>query len=57
MKMNACRDCGELAPSTVRGCRNCGRNLNAEKMLAKYFWISVVLAVIVVGSILLFFFR
>jgi predicted nucleic acid-binding Zn ribbon protein len=41
MKLESCRDCGELTPADARGCRKCARNMVAERMLAKYFWLGV----------------
>ena len=38
MKLKPCRDCGQIVPSDARGCPTCARNLEAERMLAKYFW-------------------
>lgn len=40
MKFEACRDCGEMMPMGARGCRKCARNLEAERMLTKYFWLG-----------------
>ena len=40
MKLEACRDCGETMRAGARGCRKCARNLEAERMLTKYFWIG-----------------
>jgi RNA polymerase subunit RPABC4/transcription elongation factor Spt4 len=42
MKLEACRDCGALVPAHARGCPQCARNLEAERMLARYFWLGVV---------------
>ena len=39
MKLEACRDCGETVPAEARGCWRCARNLEAERMVAKYFWL------------------
>jgi RNA polymerase subunit RPABC4/transcription elongation factor Spt4 len=38
MKLKPCRDCGTPVPSDARGCPKCARNLEAERMLARYFW-------------------
>jgi uncharacterized paraquat-inducible protein A len=38
MRLKPCRDCGEMVPAGARGCPRCARNLEAERMLAKYFW-------------------
>ncbi|HLL77094.1 MAG TPA: hypothetical protein VK421_17710 [Pyrinomonadaceae bacterium] len=36
MKLEACRDCGEMVPADARGCWKCARNLEAERMVTKY---------------------
>ena len=41
MKLELCRDCGELTTADARGCRRCARNMAAERMLAKYFRLGV----------------
>jgi hypothetical protein len=38
MKIIPCRDCGEMIDVDGRGCPTCARNLEAERMLARYFW-------------------
>jgi hypothetical protein len=32
------RRSGALVPSDARGCPRCARNLEAERMIAGYFW-------------------
>lgn len=54
MKLVPCRDCGELVPADARGCPKCARNMEAERMLERFFWrvlvpFSVILAGLVVG--------
>ena len=40
MKLEVCRDCGAQVPAAARGCPTCARNLDAERMLGKYFWLA-----------------
>ena len=40
MKLELCRDCGAQVPAAARGCPTCARNLDAERMLGKYFWLA-----------------
>jgi predicted nucleic acid-binding Zn ribbon protein len=40
MKLETCRDCGASVPAGARGCPQCARNLEAERMLARYFWLA-----------------
>jgi RNA polymerase subunit RPABC4/transcription elongation factor Spt4 len=49
MKLKPCRDCGELVAPDARGCPKCARNLEAERMLARYFWggLSIIVLAIV----------
>ncbi|MFL6208315.1 MAG: hypothetical protein ACJ74W_05665 [Pyrinomonadaceae bacterium] len=51
MKLEACRDCGALLPADARGCPQCARNLEAERMLAKYFWLGLVPALLLLLSL------
>jgi hypothetical protein len=48
MKLKPCRDCGELVASDARGCPRCARNLEAERMLARYFGGGLTLLVIAI---------
>jgi RNA polymerase subunit RPABC4/transcription elongation factor Spt4 len=48
MRLKPCRDCGELVPSDARGCPRCARNLEAERMLAKYFWTGLALVILAI---------
>lgn len=50
MSLKPCRDCGEMVSSTARGCPVCARNLEAERTLARYFWLIVVLAILILGG-------
>jgi hypothetical protein len=54
MKVAACRDCGALVAVDARGCPRCARNLVAERMLAKYFWLVGVPALIVLLGLCIF---
>ncbi|HEX8070499.1 MAG TPA: hypothetical protein VF546_11140 [Pyrinomonadaceae bacterium] len=38
--MEACRDCGAGVAAGARGCPVCARNLEAERMLARYLWLA-----------------
>ncbi|HYY96954.1 MAG TPA: hypothetical protein VE642_00090 [Pyrinomonadaceae bacterium] len=51
MSLKPCRDCGEMVPSDARGCPRCARNLEAERMLARYFWGA--LAVVTLAAVLI----
>ncbi len=57
MKTNACRDCGKSLQAGARGCTNCARNLEAKRMLAKYFLLGLSLALILAGCLLFFYLR
>lgn len=46
MKLKPCRDCGTPVSSDARGCPKCARNLEAERMLARYFWGGLALVVL-----------
>jgi len=46
MMLKPCRDCGELVPTDARGCPRCARNLEAERMLARYFWTGLALVLL-----------
>jgi len=35
-------------PAGARGCRKCARNLEAERMLTKYFWLGGVTVLLLV---------
>jgi RNA polymerase subunit RPABC4/transcription elongation factor Spt4 len=48
MRLKPCRDCGELVPAGARGCPRCARNLEAERMLARYFWGGLALIVLAI---------
>lgn len=50
MKLKPCRDCGALVPSDARGCPECARNLEAERMIARYFWGLLVPALIFITA-------
>ncbi|HYE13024.1 MAG TPA: hypothetical protein VD968_01130 [Pyrinomonadaceae bacterium] len=54
MKLKPCRDCGEMVPSDARGCPTCARNLEAERMLAKYFWGLLVPAVALLAGAVIY---
>ena len=54
MKLEACRDCGALMAADARGCPQCARNMEAERMLAKYVWFGgVFVLLLVVGLVVL----
>ena len=48
MKLKPCRDCSTPVPADARGCPKCARNLEAERMLAKFFWGGLTLALLAV---------
>jgi RNA polymerase subunit RPABC4/transcription elongation factor Spt4 len=50
----ACRDCGEMISRTAKGCWKCGRNLIAERLLAKYLLVVIVPALLLFVSVLVF---
>ena len=50
MSLKPCRDCGTMVSSTARGCPVCARNLEAERKLARYFWLIVVPAVLILSG-------
>ena len=50
MKLKPCRDCGALVPADARGCSKCARNLEAERMIARYFWGLLVPALVLVTA-------
>jgi predicted nucleic acid-binding Zn ribbon protein len=50
VKLKPCRDCGALVPSDARGCPRCARNLEAERMLARYFWGVFVPALVLIAA-------
>ena len=43
MKLAPCRDCGAVIDLDSRGCPICARNLDAERAVAKYTRLTVVL--------------
>jgi len=45
----ACRDCGHLLENTARGCPGCAMNLEAERMIERFVWRSLVLAFTIIG--------
>lgn len=53
MNQVACRDCGEMISRTANGCWRCGRNLIAERLLAKYLWMLILTALFLFVSALL----
>lgn len=55
MKLNICRDCGAGVPDGARGCPNCARNLDAERMLARYFRLALLPALILAACLLFFY--
>jgi ribosomal protein L40E len=56
MKLEVCRDCGALVAVAARGCPQCARNLEAERKLAKYFWLGGVPLLIMLMCIVIFLF-
>ena len=50
VKLKPCRDCGAPVPSGARGCPRCARNLEAERMLARYFWGLLVPALVLIAA-------
>jgi predicted nucleic acid-binding Zn ribbon protein len=50
MKLKPCRDCGALVPTDARGCPKCARNLEAERMIARYFWGLLVPALVLITA-------
>ena len=50
MKLKPCRDCGALVPADARGCSKCARNLEAERMIARYFWGLLVPALVLITA-------
>lgn len=59
MKLKPCRDCGELVAPDARGCPKCARNLEAERMLARYFWggLSIIVLAVAFVTYLIYFKR
>jgi hypothetical protein len=51
MKLIPCRDCEQMVSPDARGCPTCARNMEAERMLWKYF--RRALALVVCISIIL----
>ncbi|MGB9178501.1 MAG: hypothetical protein WCB68_04570 [Pyrinomonadaceae bacterium] len=49
MELKPCRDCGAMVQTDARGCPICARNLQAERMIAKYFWLPVVPALLLIS--------
>jgi hypothetical protein len=49
ISLKPCRDCGAMVSSTARGCPVCARNLEAERILARYFWLIVVPAILILS--------
>ena len=54
MKLKPCRDCGALVPADARGCSKCARNLEAERMIARYFWGLLVPALVLVTAAIVY---
>lgn len=54
MTLKPCRDCGGMVPSTARGCPTCARNLEAERMLQKYFWTAITGLVLILAVIFMY---
>jgi hypothetical protein len=49
MDLVPCRDCQTMLSPAATGCPECARNIAAERMLARFIWVLVTLAVILVG--------
>ena len=49
MTTMTCRDCGYLLPPDARGCPQCALNLEAESMIDRFVWHSLVPVLIVIG--------
>ena len=50
MKLKPCRDCGAQVPTDARGCPKCARNLEAARMIARYFWGLLVPALVLITA-------
>jgi hypothetical protein len=48
MSSKACRDCGYLLPTNVRGCPRCAMNLEAENMIERFIWRRFVPALVII---------
>ena len=57
MKLKPCRDCGALVPADARGCSKCARNLEAERMIARYFWGLFVPALVLITAAVVYLIR
>jgi len=43
-----------MVPSDARGCPKCARNLEAERMLAKYFWGGLTTLAVLAAAIIIY---
>ncbi len=49
MSLIACRDCGYMLDPNSRGCPKCARNVEAEKMIARFVWHRLVPALVILA--------
>jgi RNA polymerase subunit RPABC4/transcription elongation factor Spt4 len=56
MNLIPCRDCGNMIDPSSRGCPKCARNLDAERMIDRFVWCGLVLAVIVAAAVAVLFY-
>jgi len=52
-----CRDCGAMLAPDTKGCARCARNLEAERMIQRVFWLMIVPAAIIFIVLLLWLLR
>lgn len=57
MKLKPCRDCGALLPADARGCPRCARNLEAERLITRYFWGLLVPALLLITAAVVYLVR
>ena len=51
MTNKPCRDCGYLLEPNARGCPRCAMNVEAERMIERFFWRRLVPSVLVIALI------
>ncbi|HSE21154.1 MAG TPA: hypothetical protein VLB68_05830 [Pyrinomonadaceae bacterium] len=57
MSSRPCRDCGYLLEPERRGCPRCARNIEAENMIEKYFWLAFVPLVLILIAVMVYLLR
>ena len=54
MRLGTCRDCGAQVAAAARGCPTCARNLDAERMLTKSFWLGALVVLLGVVAFVIY---